>query len=203
MTSVSKPQCEDPETKRIFDALHRESAGLFVRWRIYRSLYSDAPRDVDVLNLTHEGLFIILQTVLFEDAVLRVCKLTESSRTYGNISLDKLRIKLQDVDPPFVSSVLTPKLEKLTAKCDGLRRVRNQTIAHLDVRHAAQNEDSDHPSKPLTREDVDQPVRMLASALNAVAHRFGWPRTSHSDHLVPLSPEALKLIEILQRTAAG
>jgi hypothetical protein len=53
--------------------------------------------------------------------------------------------------------------------------------------------------QPLDRRDVEQPIRMLAAALNVVETHYRRSRTFYGDILMPLSEDGQALTELLRR----
>ena len=197
MTESYQSRSLDEKSAQIFEALHNETARLFLRWKLYRCLYSDSPKDFDTWNLTQTGMFTVLKTVLFEDLVLRLCKLTESSNVYGNLSINALDDALNEFDPNFARKYFSKRVRKLTEKCNRLRAVRNKRIAHMD-RDLVFNA-SVEPVPTLRLIDIKEPIQTLEDILNVVAQGYGREHTSYGDILMPVSGDGEQLIELLRR----
>jgi len=188
----------DDRSAQLFDALRDETLALYVRWKPYRSLYTGAPPDIDLLNTSGATLFAVLQAVIFDDLVLRLCKLTEPVGTsYENLSIHRLRAALEAHDPEFVAHQLEKRLANLDVHCRPLRTVRNKRIAHVDLQHALRVKTD--PVAGLTRGGIERVVRMLDSILNLVEERYRHTHTYYDAILVPLSADGERLTEILRR----
>jgi AbiU2 len=184
----------------LFQALRQETGELWVRWKIYRGNYSEAPATLDIWNLTGTGVFTVLQTILFEDMVVRLCRLTEPDNAYDNLSIRKLTAALREADPVFVEESLEKPLAALLAKCEVLREVRNRRLAHVDLERALRIERC--AVSALNRDDVEGPMRMLAAYLNLIEGRYLRSKTFYTDILVPLSEDGQQLSALLQEAAA-
>ncbi len=189
----------DAASAQIFHVLEDEFLQLFLRWRLYRSLYADAPSAIGTWQLSESSPFTVLKTVLFEDVIVRLCKLTESTKPFGNLSIHALAESLESAEPGFVTEVFSKKMQDLIGKCAKLREVRNKRIAHVDCAHAFSEDRDSLPS--ITFEDVKAPIHMLAAALNAAAMHYGRVKIWYDAIVVPVSADLEELQALLRRNS--
>ena len=77
---------------KLFDSLRGETIDLHLRWKLYRHLYAGPKEDVVLLNRSAPSVFAILQSLLFDDCVLRICRITDpnSRGAYEYLSVYQL-----------------------------------------------------------------------------------------------------------------
>jgi hypothetical protein len=192
----------NPDADRIFDALKSEVTDLHVRWLIYRQLYAASDEATDLLNRSGSNVFYLLQFMLLDDVALRLAKLTDPpfQGKFENLSLGRLAIALESDDKEFVSTTVSPALEKLEAVCAKFRGLRNKRVAHRDLTHALGLEKEPLPG--ISREDVEGALACLREAMNVVDYRFRANATVYEHVIVPLSADGNRLLKILGKGLA-
>ena len=60
-----------------FNRLYNECLWLHLKWSEYVSLYGTSPARIDLLNKSARGFFVLLDSSLWEDVLLHICRLTD------------------------------------------------------------------------------------------------------------------------------
>ncbi len=170
---------------------------LHIRWKLYRQLFGTSPERIDLLNRFGGFLVNNVQTVMWEDVTLRICRLMDPAKkkkyTHQNRSLKQL-VNLMDQSEPGASSTVvtrgmdgTPGTETLDnalvrAKdlCAPFRERRNRVIAHADA------ECMGTPLTVSSRAEVEQLLAVYRDVFNGVLHHYGQALFGQNDP--PMAP---------------
>ena len=192
----------DVQAARLFDSLRDEAITLHVGWKLYRRLYAGSSEDVVLLNKSGSSIFRMLQFLLFDDCLLRLCRLTDpaSSGPYKYRSIRQLVSALRDVDASIFECDLGVAVRELEAACSEIRTLRNARIAHSDLEHSL--EISASPLPGISIKDVDHALRLLSKLLNHIEVPMRRSRTYYGDILVPVDADSERLLSLL-RSAHG
>ena len=188
----------DAKAAQLFDSLREEVIALHVRWKLYRHLYAGAKEDVILLNKSGPSVFGMLQSLLFDDCLLRVCRLTDpaSAGPFKYRSVRQLVDALRNLDASSFECDLDAALKELQGSCSGIRTLRNARIAHADLEHSLRVSESPLPGVSIN--DVDLVLRLLSSLLNHVEMPLRRSRTYYGDALVPIDADAELLLSLLR-----
>lgn len=101
--------------------------------------------ELDVLSIAKDGeerrkllldtggyFFVELRTVFWDDAILRLSRLTDQAEQHSHENLS-LRALLNDICDPTLRSKVEKRIEEAAAKIEPMRIHRHKTIAHLDL----------------------------------------------------------------------
>jgi AbiU2 len=129
-------------------------------WHIFKFLFATNKRHVDILNAAGPGFFGTIQRMMFDDAILRICRLTDraSTRSQENTTLHRVleATEWKTTDAALWSSY-TAKLAAVDAACADCRSHRNKRISHVDLAWS---------TKALTLPDAT--LAMVDRALNSI-----------------------------------
>lgn len=105
-------------------------------WTTFRFLYAGEKKNVDVLNATAAGFFSMTQRLMFDDVILKICRLTDpaKNRQQENLTLKRLveATEWQTTDPARYDAY-TAKAAAVDTACTSCREHRNKRISHRDV----------------------------------------------------------------------
>jgi hypothetical protein len=189
----------DQMCAKLFDSLREETLDLHMRWKLYRHLYAGPKEDIVLLNRSAPSIFGILQSLLFDDCVLRICRITDpaSRGNYEYLSVYQLVESLGNVDAEILGCDLQAILRDLETACSKMRTLRNRRIAHADLKQALWI--AAEPLPGVSIEDVDVAVRLLSKLLNTVEVPFRRSRTFYGDVLIPIDDDAERLLSLLRQ----
>ena len=126
------------EISEIFEKLRTEIVWLHGRWIIFEQLYATSPERVDLLNETASSFFHILQTVLIDDVLMYIGRLTDKPETgrggvNKNLSLGQVILALDREQYPELLTRLDAKLEQINTLSEEIRLQRDKKLAHYDM----------------------------------------------------------------------
>ena len=166
-------------------------------WETFRCLFATDKKHVDVMNAG--GFFVMLQHLLFDDAILRVSKLTDPPRNrhQESMSLERLlRATEWQTSDPVKWHRYRSRLDNVEAACKPCRDHRNKRVSHKAL-ELFTNAISIH----------DPMMKMIDDARESI-HRFlhdiriDLGRGSLSFDLVDADRDAEKLIAYLGNRAS-
>jgi hypothetical protein len=189
----------DDACEKLFESLRGETLDLHLRWKLYRHLYAGPKEDIVLLNKSAPTIFAILQSLLFYDCVLRICRITDppSRGTYEYLSVHQLAESLGNVDAVSLGCDLQPMLRDLEVACSKMRTLRNRQIAHADLNQALRI--TAEPLPGISIEDVNVALRLLSKLLNSVEVPLRRSRTFYGDVLLPNDDDAERLLSLLRQ----
>jgi hypothetical protein len=161
-----------PGTGELVYEISRSVSILHMNWKDYRTLYGTSPERIELLNWAASTFFGLLDSILFNNIVLAIARLTDRAQTgsYTNASLERLVEALEpDLDAAMVDS-LHKKLDKLTTFCKPIRERRNKALAHADL-----DTTLDYRSDPLpgiSRADIEEALKQIRAFLNVIHVHF-------------------------------
>ena len=71
----------DADLETLFKALERELDWLQGKWSEYQEIFGNGPSRREVLNTVASNFFYLLEQLLFQDAMLHLCRLTDPAQT--------------------------------------------------------------------------------------------------------------------------
>ncbi|MBK9132043.1 MAG: hypothetical protein IPM20_10485 [Gammaproteobacteria bacterium] len=192
----------DDAFTKLFESLRGEAIDLHIRWKLYRHLYAGSKEEVVLLNRSAPSVFAILQSLLFDDCVLRICRITDphSRGPYEYLSVYQLAEPIRSAAVENLVPNLEPYLKELEAACSKMRTLRNARIAHADLKHALQI--APEPLPGISLEDVNTALSLLAKLLNSVEAPLRKSKTFYGDVLVPIDDDVDRLFALLRKANA-
>jgi hypothetical protein len=70
-----------PELGSLYHELEEEVDWLQQKWNEFRELFAKGAERIELLNTVAPNFFYMLHKLMFEDAMLHLCRLTDSSQT--------------------------------------------------------------------------------------------------------------------------
>ena len=161
-----------------------------VKWEEYKALFATSPESLEVLNTLAPFFWWNIQTVMWEDVLLHICRLTDPPKK-------RLSVKqLPNLCPD--DETVREELEKRIADAVHATRFardwRNRRIAHRDLETAlgqrTGNRGRAKPLAPATRLDVEQALRSTNAVLNVIRRRLLGEGTVMGDEIIVVGPHA-------------
>ena len=162
---VGTPQM-DANIQKLFLRIHEEVVNLFYCWKIYRQLFVSGEENLALLNRSGSNVFALLQSLIQENVLLTLCRLTDPEKTgaYENLSMRNILGKLEAAISVDVQADLRERLEMLGAATGKLRTHRSKRIAHLDLTHATNPE----LLPPVYFAEVEEALSLLEAIMRSV-----------------------------------
>ena len=124
-----------PELDELFKAVNDEVTWLHTIWELFNQLYWSGAENFEIMEATAPHFFGILRTVLFEEMIMIVNRLTDRPITSGraNASLERL-IGLVDVHAHAnLVTNLHHRLKELRTNSEIFRTWRDKKVSHNDL----------------------------------------------------------------------
>jgi AbiU2 len=162
-----------PDDANTFSTLENKVIWLHAKWAIYRQLYGTDEETVNLLNESACGFFGMYQSVLLDEVLLTLARLTDpvEQGKYENLTLEHL-VQLAETraDRRLLPDVRALLAEVVT-KCEPFRRHRMKRIAHTDLPTALKV--VQNPLPDLSREMIEDALRSLRRLMLALRTGFG------------------------------
>ena len=146
-----------------FDGLNKDWSWGLMRLKEFRVLFSRGD-DVALLNaITGGGFTYDVQHILWEDLLLRVCRLTDPKKSGGKDNLTVRRLpSFFEGKKPALFNELQCLVETADKKAKFARDWRNKHISHSDLEKAISKQ-----AKPLAKASIER-VQAVLDAVHAV-----------------------------------
>ncbi len=155
-----------PELRELFDVLNEEVTWLHTVWELYVQFYGTSDENYKIMNATAPQFFAILKTMLFNELVMILNRLTEKATTLGktNASLEKLIGQMDVVQDAKLISSLQQRLLNIRNNYSAFRTWRDKILSHNDFAIALQRDSRDLPG--ITRKEAEAAIREIADFMN-------------------------------------
>src|SRR5262245_26634561 len=124
------PNDLEPEFKQ----LHLDLVGLCGRWQMFKQLFMSGKPRLDVLAKMAPAFFGLMHTVLLEDVLSGIARITDKPQILKSENL-VLRQLLDGLDPAAhgpLHSELSSKLVTVETTCEPIRKIRHKVFSHRD-----------------------------------------------------------------------
>jgi hypothetical protein len=170
-----------PDLGAVQARLWNECAWLHLKWSEYVILFGTSRNRIDLLNRAAGPFIRIVQDALFEDALLHICRLTDSPRSAGrdNLTVERLP-RLVDQSIRFA---VEQRLDQVRTTSGFARDWRNRRIGHRDLALATRRHA--RPLESASRLGVKDALAAIAALLNEVESHYGTGPVAYDmvDHL--------------------
>jgi hypothetical protein len=139
-----------PERNEVFKVVNSEITWLHTIWELLIQLYGSNDENIEIMNASAPQFFAILRTMLFDELVMTLNRLTDPAITRGkaNASLEQLIIQIDQYENASLAASLTERLVKIRATHIAFRTWRDKKISHNDLLIALENESESLPEIP-------------------------------------------------------
>lgn len=151
--------------------LDNELDSLQDRWNIFKELFQKGDERLYILNTVASNFFYIVQQLLYENAMLQLCRLTDPPETFGreNLSIMRLAELISDLT---MREYVQDKATQLRKSCEFARDWRNRRLAHTDL-STLRGLASSLPG--VTSSQIEEALNSLCSLLQSIEEHFGLP----------------------------
>lgn len=117
----------------MYFALYKEIVWLHLKWKDFRALFASNPERVDLLNRAAPYFFGNLQRMMFEDALMHLCRLTDPPQSMGHDNLTLQRLPDCCISIPVLCSQVQSNVDAAKQKTQFARDWRNRALAHQEL----------------------------------------------------------------------
>lgn len=178
-----------PKLGPFFYRLYKECVWLHWKWSNFAILFGTKPERIDLLNSAAPSFFNLIQDVMWEDILLHIARLTDSTSIGKKDNLTLLALpQMLDLG---ANSEAEGLLEAVVDNCKFARDWRNRHLAHRDLDLALQR--NAEPLALASRKKVKEALRAIDELLNAVDLRYtgssvaydhGWSEPGDAESLL-------------------
>jgi len=165
-----------PQLGQLCQELQDDFDWLRHKWSEFRELFGRGQGRIDLLNLVASNFFFFLHRLLFEDAMLHLCRLTDPPKTRlrqgDRENLTVMALAEMIADPALKASVQT-NTEQLRKDCEFARKWRNRRLAHTDLTTLRQGHALGLPS--VTSANIENALKSIDDLLTQVTDHYGLP----------------------------
>jgi hypothetical protein len=162
---MSSTETINPELNELFKAVNHEVTWLHKVWELLNQLYWSGAENFEIMEATAPHFFGILRTMLFEEMIMIVNRLTDPPITRGrtNASFERL-IGLVDMQThaELVES-LHQRLKELRTNSGTFRAWRDKRVSHNDLSITLEK---GNPLPHIMRGEAQRVVREIADFMN-------------------------------------
>jgi hypothetical protein len=161
-----------------FHDLQEEVDWLQQKWRGFHELFGKGSERIELLNAAASNFFFLLHRLMFEDAMLQLCRLTDPAVTrirIGGKTVVRQNLTIMGLAAKISDSTLRALIEKqvpeVKGDCKFARELRNHRLAHTDV------ESLRNPGlgPKIVAKNIDDALRSLRGLLRLVDNFYGHP----------------------------
>lgn len=159
--------------------LQHELGWLQHKWNQFQELFQRGDERLQVLNTVALNFFYIVRKLLYEDAMLHLCRLTDPPVTSGRENLSIMRLADLISDSTLKAHVQAAATQ-LQKTCEFARVWRNRCLAHTDLPTFRNARASSLPG--VTSAQVEEALKSLCALLQSIEEHYGlWPFVSLAD----------------------
>jgi len=140
------------------------------KWSEFQELFEQGDERIEILNIVAPNFFLFLQKLLFEDAMLHLCRVSDPPKTknHTNLSLMLLAGLIPHQD---FSAQVRKDAEEVRKKCQFAREWRDKRLAHTDLTTLRNERVS--PLPRVTSKNIEDAVESIRALLNSVEQHYG------------------------------
>lgn len=185
MTSIPK------NIDEVYEELKTEITWLHGRWIVYRQLFAESEKRVDLLNECASAFFYIIQDVLLGEVQVSLSKLTDParSRRFDNLSLEQLQARLATHGGQALAAQTRSVLDALRLKCEPFRAWRNKRLAHLDLTTAMKS--IPDPLPGISRQMIEEALALVREFMNKIEMHYRDSEVGYDHFIMQSDGEAL------------
>lgn len=167
-----------PDVGLLYHELEEEVDWLQQKWNEFRKLFSNGPERIELLNTVASNFFYMLHKLMFEDAMLHLCRLTDSAQTKvrvgkrvetrNNLSVMALAGLISD---DALKARVTAQAIQVKKNCEFAREPRNRRLAHADLESIRNGANG---SKILSKH-VEDALKSMEDVLGSISRYYGYP----------------------------
>jgi hypothetical protein len=174
--------------EEVFKPVSEDVTWLFTLWELYLQLYGTTDEHYEVMNSSAQHFFAILQTVVFEQLIVTIGRLTDPAETFGkpNASIAGLTERISNEGYPNLASELRERLDNFLKKYPSFRVWRNKRVDHTDLKTVTHPSDDVMPGLPRSQvqaavDELERIVSQITETLIDTSQRYKPFLVAHGD----------------------
>lgn len=185
MTSIPK------DIDDVYEELKTEITWLHGRWVVYRQLFAESEKRIDLLNDCASAFFYIIQDVLIGEIQISLSKLTDQARSgkFNNLSLEQLQALVDTHGDQTLAAQTRLVLDQLHSKCEPFRVWRNKRLAHLDLTTAMKS--NADPLPGISRQMIEDALSLVREFMNKIEGHYRDSEVGYEHFIMHSDGEAL------------
>lgn len=155
-----------------FFEIEQDVDWLKLKWSVFNDTFNKGAEQIVMLNKVGPNFFHILRRLLFEDAMLNLCRLTDPPKTFGrheNLTIMNLSDAISD---PGLKAAVDMAASQARAQCDFARQWRDKRLAHTDL-HVFRNGSVTLPN--VDGNSIETATSSLSVTLNQIRIHYKLP----------------------------
>lgn len=147
---MSSSEHTKSEPSEVFKVVNSEVTWLHTIWELLIQLYGTNDQNIEIMNSSAPQFFSILRTMLFDELVMTLNRLTDPASTRGkaNACLEQLIQQINESENTILSTSLKERLSRIRVNSAAFRTWRDKKVSHNDLFTALQNENNSLPGIP-------------------------------------------------------
>jgi hypothetical protein len=167
-----------PELGLLYHELEEEVDWLQQKWNEFRELFGKGPERIELLNNAASNFFFLLHKLMFEDAMLHLCRLTDPAET--RVRLGKRVVTRKNltvmalahaISDPGLKGRVEVQARQVKKNCEFARGLRNIRLAHADLESFRNG----IASPKILSKHVEDALKSMRDLLGGISQHYGYP----------------------------
>jgi len=167
-----------PELGSLYHELEEEVDWLQQKWNEFRDLFAKGPERLELLNTVAPNFFYMLHKLMFEDAILHLCRLTDSAQTrirVGKKAETRHNLSVMALADLISDDALKDRVNaqsiQVKKNCEFAREPRNRRLAHADL--GSFRGGAEGPK--ILSKHVEDALKSMHEVLGSIRQYYGYP----------------------------
>ncbi len=164
----------------LYFELHKEITWLHLKWKDFRALFASSRERVDLLNRVAPDFFGNLQRMMFEDALMHLCRLTDPPQSMGhdNLTLQRLPNSITD---PKLSTQVQSNVDVAKQQTQFARDWRNRALAHKELPQPMGLQ----PLAQANLQSVEDALEKIRQTMNCIEQHYQGSPVNYAESVEP------------------
>ena len=167
-----------PELGLLYHELEEEVDWLQQKWNEFGELFGKGPERIELLNSAASNFFFLLHKLMFEDAMLHLCRLTDPAEVQirlGKKVLNRKNLTVMALAHAISDPALKDRVEiqarQVKKNCDFARGLRNKRLAHADLESFRNG----IAGPKIVSKHVEDALKSMRDLLGRIRQHYGYP----------------------------
>lgn len=167
-----------PDLGSLCHDLQKEVDWLQDKWSMFQELFCSGSERLQLLNTVASNFFYCLHKLLFEDAILHLCRLTDPAETRikvgKNVTVRKnltVMALAHAISDPALKDRVEIQARQVKKNCEFARGLRNRRLAHADLESSR----SGVSGPKILSTNVEDALKSLRNLLGGISQHYGYP----------------------------
>jgi hypothetical protein len=167
-----------PELGLLYHELEEEVDWLQQKWNEFGELFGKGPERIELLTNAASNFFFLLHKLMFEDAMLHLCRLTDPAETRIRVGKEvKVRknLTVMGLADAISDSTLKDRVQiqarQVKKNCEFARGLRNSRLAHADLESFRNG----IAGPKVLSKHVEDALKSMRHLLGGISQHYGYP----------------------------